>query len=94
MAQPQPKAGLQAAAHAKIQMAIDLVEQSIAAFGSESPEGQTLLKCATALGKTFGEQRTKGRELIPAEMKLLLQSQGAGGPPPGAPPGGPPMPGM
>jgi hypothetical protein len=86
-------------AHAKVQMAMTLLEQTVVAFGSGSEEGKSVLTSLKALGHKFGSDREKGRELIPSEvMNLVGNMPGkAGGsqssPPPGGgmPPGGMPM---
>lgn len=104
MTTPQPNEGEQQAANVDISMAMDLLEKSLMAFGSESDQGKTLLTCLTGLSKTFGAQRPKSQSLVPAELKQLMSSlpQGGGGTPEmkamgapgGAPPGAgaPPMP--
>lgn len=98
----QPNEGEKMQAHAKVQMAMKLLEQSIMAFGSSSEEGKSVLRSLTALGHKFGKGEDKGSDLIPSEIMNLVGSLPgqAGGsamaPPPGGgmqPPGGQP-PGM
>jgi hypothetical protein len=96
MSTPQPNEGEKGGATAQVQMAVEVLEQTLSAFGSDSEEGQTVLKVLTILGKQFGEKRDKARGLIPSEIMNLVSSmpKGAGGPPPGAPPGAGAPPGM
>ena len=94
MSTPQDNAGEKHAAMSQVQMAVKLLEQTIAPFGSDSDEGKTILDVLKKLSGTFGESQDKGRALIPSEIMNLVSGmpQGAGGPPPGAgaPPGMPP----
>lgn len=99
--QPQQNEGERMQAHAKVQMAMTLLEQSLVAFGSSSEDGRAVLTCLKALSK-FGSDREKGRDLIPSEIMNLVgslpgQAGGAMMAPPGGggmqPPGGMP-PGM
>jgi hypothetical protein len=109
MSTPQPAAGEKQSAMLKVQQAMDLLEQSLPDFGSESEEGGEILKTLSTLGKKFGgANRARNNELMPAELMNLIGSlpQGPGGltpPMPGgaapggaAPPGGAPsqMPAM
>lgn len=75
MMTPQPNEGEQQQGYVRISLALDLLEQSLPPFGSETPEGKALLQSITALTKAFGEQRPKGKELVPAELKTLMDSQ-------------------
>ena len=97
MSSPQPNAGEKQGAMLQVQQAMDLLEQSLPAFGSESEEGKTILGALSAIGKKFGgENRARSKELMPAELMNLLSSlpQGPGGMKPPMPGGGaPPMPG-
>jgi len=83
MSTPEPKMGSKAAANINIQMAMDLLEQSLPALGSESEEGQQIMKSLTALHKVFGKREAKNRELMPAEIMQMIQTlpQGGGMPP-------------
>lgn len=73
MTTPQANAGDQQAAFTQISMAMDMLEKSLPAFGSETPEGKSLLGALTQLTKGFGQQRAGGADLIPAELQQLLQ---------------------
>ena len=106
MSVPQENAGEKQGAMLKVQQAMDLLEQALPDFGSESEEGKVILGALSAVGKKFGgADRARSKELMPAELMNLLASlpQGPGGmkpPMPGGPPGGgapggaPPMPPM
>jgi hypothetical protein len=97
MSTPQKNEGEKHAALSQVQMAIDLLEQTLPPFGSESDEGQTVLDALKTLSKTFSSKKDTARGLIPSEIMNLVSGmpKGAGGgmpPPPGAgaPPGAPP----
>ena len=104
MTTPQVPEGKVQAGTIAVGLAMDLLENSLPQFGSETPEGKAVLQCLTTLTKSFGQVRDSGKPMIPAEIKqLMMASQqssmtpeamgasappGAGGPPMGA--GGPP----
>ena len=104
MATPAPKMGNIEAAKINIGMAIDLIEQSLPALNSESPEGQKAVAALRALTGIVGPRRGAVNELQPSAILNLMHSlpQGMGGPPeakalgggaggpPGMPPGGAP----
>jgi hypothetical protein len=102
MATPQPMEGQQQSAMINITMAMDLLESSLASFGSESEEGQTILNSLSSLSRKFGASKKKAEGLIPTEIMQLMQNlpQAGGGTPQakamagaGAPPAPPiPMP--
>ena len=74
MSTPEPKMGSKAAANINIQMAMDLLEQSLPALGSETEEGQQIMKSLSSLHKMFGKRETKNRELMPAEILQMIQT--------------------
>ena len=74
MSTPEPKMGSKEAANINIQMAMDLLEQSLPALGSESEEGQQIMKSLSSLHKVFGKREAKNRELIPAEILQMIQT--------------------
>lgn len=99
MSTPQPKEGIAQAAMVNLSMVFQLLEQSLPAFGSQSPEGKAILNALKTLTGVFGKDRQKSDALIPAELQQLVQSiPGAGGGSPAAktmaavPPGAPAMP--
>jgi hypothetical protein len=96
MSSPQPAAGEKQQAMIKVQQAMDLLEQALPDFGSESEEGGEILKTLSTLGKKFGgANRARSNELMPAELMNLLGNlpQGPGGMKPMPPGGGGAMPG-
>ncbi len=74
MSTPEPKMGSKEGAMINIQMALDLLQQSLPAIGSESKEGMELTKVIGSLSKAFGQREAKTRELIPAEIMQMIQS--------------------
>jgi hypothetical protein len=98
MSTPEPKDGDKEGAYLQIQMAMDLLEKTLPALGSESEEGSTVIKALSMIGQKFGEKREKSKEFVPAELMSLMQQMpkgpagaGAGGPPGAAPAPQPPM---
>lgn len=57
MSTPEPKTGSREAALINIGMAMDLIEQSIAAIGSDSAEGQKVLSALKSLTAVIGERK-------------------------------------
>ena len=100
MSTPQPASGDKQAAMVNLSIAMDLMENSLPAFGSESPEGAVILRALSSMSGKFGSARTKSKDLIPAELQQLMEGMqpspvqaamaGAGGPP-GMPPKMPPQ---
>jgi hypothetical protein len=78
MAKPQEKEGLKEAARVNIHIAMNMLEQSLPVFGTESKEGKSILKILTSLSKEFGHQDAS--DLVPAEIlqmnKALPQAGG------------------
>lgn len=96
MTTPQPAEGDKQNAMVNVGIARDLLEQTLPALGSESPEGQAVMKVLGLLTSKFGHTHAKSQELMPAEIQQLVSSLPKaggppGGPPPGMPPGGAPM---
>lgn len=96
---PQPNEGEQQEAMVSIAMAMDLMESALVAFGSESEQGKALLSSLSGLSKSFGQKRDKGKQMVPAELMMMMQKlpqaggaspemKAMGAPPPGA--GAPP----
>ena len=93
MSTPEPKAGIREAALVNISMALDLIEQSLPALGSETDEGKKALQALGTLTAILGPKKQKASELQSAEILQLLQNlPQAGGGTPGsrAIAGGPP----
>lgn len=91
---PQQPKGEQASADASVQVALRMLEHSLAAHGSKTEKGQAIMKAIVALTKGFGHDEEKAQAIMPAEIKTALMAPGGGaeggGPPGGAPPGMPP----
>lgn len=94
MMTPQKAGGHTAGAKAAVMVAMKVLEQTLPQFGAMTDEGKAVLSCLKSLGKAFGEQESKDKELMPAEIQQLLSglagpgapSAGMPGPPGGAPP--------
>jgi hypothetical protein len=104
MSTPEPKLGSKEGAMVNLSMALDLIEQSLPALGSESEEGIQALSAIRTLSKMLGPRKNKTNELQQSEILQMLQTlPQAGGmspegnalaaaPTPGMPPGGMPQP--
>lgn len=104
MMTPQPDRGIEEQAHAKVSIAVQLLEQSLPQFGANSKEGKALLRALTLLSKDFGGKDSG--DLVPAQVMQMvhgLPQMGGGtpvqralmeqmrkGPQPGAQPQGQP----
>jgi hypothetical protein len=102
MLTPQKAGGHAAGAKAAVMVAMKVMEQTLPQFGATTEEGKAVLTAIKSLAKAFGEEESKSKELMPAEIQQLLAglagpgapSAGMPGPkPPGAPPPGGPPPG-
>ena len=74
MSTPEPKMGSREAALINVGMAMDLIEQSLPAIGSETGEGQKLVAALRSLTGAMGPRRQKVGELQNAEILQLLQN--------------------
>ena len=74
MSTPEPKTGSREAALINIGMAMDLIEQSIAAIGSDSAEGQKVLSALKSLTAVIGERKNSVKELQQSEILQMLQA--------------------
>jgi hypothetical protein len=74
MSTPQPAQGDKRSAMVNVSIAMNLLEQTLPALGSESEEGRTVLTCLQTLSKKFGHQQAKSNELVPAELMQLMAS--------------------
>ena len=106
MSTPEPKMGSREGALINIGMALDLIEQSLPALGSDTEEGRKALDAIRVLNGVMGSRKGKVNELQQAEILQMLQSlPQAGGASPEAkaiaqapipgmppPPGGAPQP--
>ena len=96
MSTPEPKMGSKEAALINISMAMDLLEQSLPAFGSESVEGQKALNAIRQLSGLIGPRKSKTNELQQSEILQMLQTlpQAGGATPEGKAMAQAPIPGM
>ena len=74
MSTPEPKMGSKEAAMVNLGMAMDLIEQTLPAFGSESEEGQKALQALRSLTTILGPRKNKTNELQQSEILQMLQS--------------------
>ena len=74
MTTPQSSEGEKQNAMVNVNLAMDLLEQTLGPLGSESEEGQTVVQVLSVLGKKFGHTKKKSQDLIPAELMQLMQS--------------------
>lgn len=81
MMTPEPKTGQREAALINVSMALDLIEQSLPAVGSTTPEGRKLLQVLGSLTSILGAKKQKAQDLQSAEILQLLQNlpQAGGG---------------
>ena len=97
MSTPEPKMGNREAAMINVSMALDLLEQSLPALGSETPEGKSILLAIRTMTGLLGPKKEKTAELQPAEILQLLQTlpqAGGASPEAKAMAGAPAIPGM
>jgi hypothetical protein len=71
MSKPQDKRGLKAAAQTNIHIAVNMLEEALPAFGSESPEGSKILSALKSLGSMVAKKDTS--DLVPAEVLQLVK---------------------
>lgn len=95
MMTPQLPKGKQEGAKVDVKMAVKVLVQTLASFEPGGAEFKAVMASIKALEKVFGEEESQTQELMPAEIKQLLQGLAGPGQMPGAPPGGamppPPM---
>jgi len=96
MSTPEPKMGSKEAAMINLGMAMDLLEQSLPALGSESEEGQKALNAIRVLNGILGQRKNKTNELQQSEILQMLQTlpQAGGASPEGKAMSQAPIPGM
>jgi hypothetical protein len=81
---PEPKRGEEEAARLNIMMALDMMQQALAAFAMGSEESQTIEKVIAEITRRFGERESDSRRLMPSEIIQMIQSlPQAGGATPG-----------
>ena len=71
MSKPQDKRGLKAAAQTNIHIAVNMLEEALPAFGSESEEGGKILAALKNLSAMLGKKDTS--DLVPAEVLQMVK---------------------
>src|ERR1700679_753169 len=71
MSKPQDKRGLKAAAQTNIHIAVNMLEEALPAFGSESPEGAKVIKALNILASMVAKKDTS--DLVPAEILQMVR---------------------
>ena len=96
MSTPEPKMGSREAAMINIGMAMDLLEQSIPALGTDTEEAKKTLDAIRNLTGILGPRKGQTNELQQAEIIQMLQSlpQAGGATPEGKALASAPVPGM
>jgi hypothetical protein len=74
MSTPEPKMGNREASMINVSMAMDLLEQALPAFGSESAEGKSILQAIRTMTSILGPKKQKSAELQPSEILQMLQT--------------------
>jgi hypothetical protein len=75
---------MQEQARLNVMMALDMLQQAMTAFGSDSDEGKVIADIVAKITTKFGERESETRQLIPAEIMQLIQTlPQAGGATPG-----------
>jgi hypothetical protein len=78
MSKQQDKRGLKAAAATNVHIAVNMLEEALPAFGSESQEGGKILSALKSLSSMVAKRDTA--DLVPAEiMQLVKRSTQIGG---------------
>jgi hypothetical protein len=85
MAAPQKPEGQQEGAKVDVRMAMKMLEKALPAFGTGNKNGDAILKALGILGKAFGKDEEETDQLMPAEIKQLLQGLSGPGQPPKPP---------
>ena len=74
MSTPEPKMGNREGAMVNLGLAMDLIEQSLPALGSESPEGIKVLSALRTLTGVIGGKKESVNELKQSEILQMLQA--------------------
>lgn len=72
MAQPLKKEGNQEKAKVQAHIGMNMLEQALTVFGSESKEGQAILRALNSLARVLGKNDTS--DLHPAQIKEMVGS--------------------
>ncbi len=74
MSTPEPKLGNKEGALVNIGIVIDMLEQSLPAFGADSEEGKVVIDAISKLNKMLGGRKSSVNELQQAEIMQLMQT--------------------
>ena len=74
MSTPEPKLGNKEGALVNIGIVIDMLEQSLPAFGSDSEQGKIVMDTISKLNKMLGGRKAQTNELQQAEIMQLMQT--------------------
>ena len=74
MSTPEPKLGNKEGALVNLSMALDLIEQSLPALGSETEEGQKAMAALRTLTAIIGPKKQKTNSLQSTEILQMLQN--------------------
>jgi hypothetical protein len=74
MSTPEPKMGSREGAMLNVGMVIDMLEQSLPAFGATSEEGRVVMDVISKLNKMIGGRKATTNELQQAEIMQLMQT--------------------
>lgn len=69
--QPQQKEGLKAAAQTNVHIAVNMLEEALPAFGSESKEGEKIIKALGILSPMLAKRDSS--DLVPAEVLQMVR---------------------
>jgi hypothetical protein len=71
MSGPQDKKGLKAAAATNVHIAVNMLEEALPAFGSESSEGGKILAALKSLSSLVSKRDSS--DLVPAEILQMVR---------------------
>jgi hypothetical protein len=71
MSGPQDKKGLKTAALTNVHIAVNMLEEALPAFGSESPEGQKIIRALGIVGPLVAKKDNS--DLVPAEILSMVR---------------------
>jgi hypothetical protein len=91
MMTPQAPKGDIEGAKVQVVTVLKVLEQALAKVGSSHELGAAILKAISALAKVVGKDQDESEELVPANIKAILQGVAGPGAPPKPPQGGPPQ---
>jgi hypothetical protein len=71
MSTPQKQDGKKESSHVQVHIAINMLEQALQGFGSETKEGKIILKTLDKLSSTFGGH--DATDIVPAEIQQMVK---------------------